>query len=418
MELGIKDLWKKAKTALNLGLILVSLNQGCISQKDTQNLKQPVAEATEISKEMPKRKLILDFQNPIENFEANSSLWFTANQIAGKGNDLLGIKCGLDENLLGRIALLSLDFYTDHITTITSHELSHIREGKESNIYSVKFELNSFDFTQNFPGRFKNTPTIEQDLREKIAGLNQNEYNSYILFKNNLDTLTFDNGITFLVTKFLDSYYNLSNRHKADEGDVKQYIALLNQKDINLSRKEYLAQTLIADLLSFYTYDSLSSIGNYLLTGERTTDVTPLNIGSTELTPPLINHYLTTNGSFYNITTVINPQGEHPLELSLGTDIDFIGDGNVDRLRFGGQYHQINLGKGKHAPKISPFVYCNFNKSFDPKGISLGTELAIPLTKSSYISIKADYDKNDILENRIKGKDNGFNITGNFTIDF
>ncbi len=154
------------------------------------------------------------------------------------------------------------------------------------------------------------------------------------------------------------------------------------------------------------TWDSAKSVWNYLSKGQRNTNMTTFKIRGTEITPPLINHYLTPEGSLYNATSFINPNGENPIELGVGIDADFIGDGEVDHLRLGGQYKNINIGK----IKVSPFAYINAARSdLDYNGFSVGAEASLPLSKNIGLRGKMEYNKDDILENTVKGKDNGFN---------
>lgn len=413
---------RMAKTVLLSTLVLGSLIFG-LKEAKAQQIKSPVTQTLNTQKEekiMPERKLILDFANPINNFEADSNAWCSTNQLFGKGSDLLGLKLRLDTNVFGRIALLGLDSYRSYWSQVASHELGHTRAARKYGDYTFNFEMNSFlDIGDNFPRYFKYYLTDEELIEERIAGLNQDEFNSYTLIRNNINDSTVDNEISFLLTKFWDVKYNLFSSESANRHDVKEYIRLLNKKGINLSKQEYLIQSVLADMLSMRTWGSFKSIFyNYLIKGERSVKPITFRFGKTDFTPPLISHYITPEGSFYNISSFINPNGENPIEVSIGTDIDFIGGGRVNHLRLGGQYNDIKLKEGEHAFMISPFAYLNTDKSFDYKGFSAGLEAKISITKTVKLRGKAEYNKNDMIENIVKGEDKGVNFVAGLDIKF
>lgn len=376
-------------------------------------LEEGTARADESSS--TERKFILDFVNPLDDFEANSKLKYSLNQLSGKGLDYLNNKADLDSGFIERFGVLALGAYLSEILELTSHEGSHIREGRRYGEYDYGFKLKSFtNFSRNFYLQFGYEPTDEQFIKERMSGLNQNEYNSYILFENSRNNLTFDNGLSFLLAKFWDVGYNVSSNESEDINDVKKYLWLLNKKDINLSKGSYLIQSLIADLLSVQTWDSAKSVFNYLKTGRKNLKPTIFKIRGVEFTPPLINHYLTSDGGFYNITSFINPNGDNSVRMSIGTDVNFIGEGEVNSLRLGVKYYGFRLGNSQRAPKVNPFVSFDFRT----KGYSIGTDTRIPIKDKIELTGKYEYNKNDTLENTVKGKNNGHGARLGFTYRF
>jgi hypothetical protein len=187
--------------------------------------------------------------------------------------------------------------------------------------------------------------------------------------------------------------------------DVDIYVLSLRNRGITLGKHEFLAQALIADLLSWHTWESILTITDYLKTGRRyrKTKVWRLG-GGHELTPPLISCYLTPLGTYYDISSFLNPTGPNPVEITLGTDVDFIGDGDVDRWRFGFKYFNL----GWQRARFHPFVYLNTTKSLRYEGISAGLETYLGLSPGCDLRIKLEYNDGDIVENTVKGKDKGF----------
>jgi len=408
---------------------------------------------------MPKRTIVLDMKNPLDTFEANSNAWYSLSQLAGKGNDLIGKKGKLDNYLLGRGALFVADYYFTAALEYYSHEIAHDFEFRKKGIKNGfnldsknmrnAFSLVHLDSYFNLPyPEYMQKPSSylrlyedeEAFFRNIVNGLNQDEFNAKTNWENSISKkyLDFCDATSFLATKFKDVSYvsgnfedrrpdqrnfsleefvqhNFNDEKKNLWRDDDLYTNYLYNKGINLSKKDYFKQALTADLLSVHTWDSMKGIWNYLLKGKRSTKTTLFEVGKTKITPPLINHYLTSNGSFYDATSVINPRGKNSVKLSLGIDADFIGEGEVNHLRFGGEYQNIDVGK----VKISPFIYVNTARSnLDYKGFSAGAKASLPVSKNVHLRSKVEYNQNDILENAVKGEENGFNFVAGIEKSF
>jgi len=88
-------------------------------------------------------------------------------------------------------------------------------------------------------------------------------------------------------------------------------------------------------------------------------EVSLKTLGERIYMPPLINLYLTPDGSFYNFTSFISPESDNLIELSIGSDLEYFWDGKVNTLRFGGKYNNLKLGR---KVGFSPFAYLNLNR--------------------------------------------------------
>ncbi|MBS3113874.1 hypothetical protein J4448_02110 [Candidatus Woesearchaeota archaeon] len=421
-----------------------------LERAQTPSLEEIAREKEEIQvRILPERRLVINFDNPVTNSESNTNAWYSAQQVIGKVSDHAGIDWGLDNNLLGRIGILGLQASLSEALNMSSHELAHTRTGKGYGPYKSSFSLKSIDWPRNFSKEFKYVPTLEQRLEEVVAGLNQDELNAFTLFRYSTlfgNKLNFDEGIAHLQSKFWDVLYNLRSREISGSecnpsqfyriGDVSAYICSLNMKGIDFSKKDHLVQALLADLLSAQTYDSFRAVYEYLRTGQRSIKPTVFEIKGIAMTPPLISHYLTSNGSFYDIISIMNPNGENPVELNFGMSVPvkskpvktlrIVSDKGKGfrveevsekyepqyHLRIGAEYHNIRLGKSENAPRISPFMYLTMR--YDPlrySGISAGTEFNVPISPRFELTGKADYSRNDIMENTVKGKNEGFNFS-------
>ena len=381
-----------------------------------------IANAEEIKTEnlMPERKIVLDMANPVTDVEANANAWLSANQFLGGLSDYLGIKKGLDNTLLGRIGLLGLNHTLSHHLTHTSHEFGHVRVGEEIGSYEWRFEPNSlFTPDDNWTKTLNTYPTNNQRMEKAVAGLNQNAYNAQVMFKNNKNQITPDNAASFLSTHSWGLWYNagLINSPPTQSNDVDNYIRLLNKKGIPTKKSDHLTQEVLAKALSIMPIlDNARAIYDYLKTGNRITKPTVWKWGETEFTPPLINLYLTPKGGFFNATSFVNPSGEHPIEMNIGMDADPIGKGEVNTLTVGGQYNNFKLINNF---MIHPHASIDLErKSLKPKGFSAGVGLELRISDNAAITTDIRYSEDDIMENTVKGKDNGYNIKTGVIYEF
>ncbi|MBN1644474.1 hypothetical protein JW851_00340 [Candidatus Woesearchaeota archaeon] len=423
----------------------------------------------------PERKTILNLaKSPLDDFSANSKIWYSINQGFGKISDELAGELNLDDHILGRIGQVAVFGYLNYATEYYSHELAHNYETRKKSLFSG-VGIDFSDWSMGVPKY--NSPayivrlydlfdifTTEKEEKEYLRtitnGLNQDELDAALVHRESVlkKNLSFDEAISYLIPKNLDLFYiilstkgglnyranykpinklqsnfepSIENqglwndidmylhhlhrkglyRQKAD--DPYNYLAFgwkegMTFKGIELSKKELFIQALIADALSVKTYDSTRALYKYIAKGERNTKPFTFKLGRTEITPPQITHLLTKEGSFYDTNAFFNIAGKILLETNLGTDVDFIGHGKARHLRTGGKLHMTEKGIN-----IRPFLYINSSRGriFKYKGISSGLELALGMPDSLEIIVGAGFNENDLIENDVKGKENGIDFT-------
>ncbi|MEK6884184.1 MAG: hypothetical protein AABY22_31430, partial [Nanoarchaeota archaeon] len=182
----IRKIRDKIKKICLAGIILGSTSLAFSQEPNALNLEP--------------RDFHLDFQNPVTNFEANSNLKYSIDQLVGKVSDYMASEGG-DSHIIPRLCQLPLIAHLGRISQRTSHELGHIRSGKEDGKYEWNGELYDFLLLEGYP-QAKYYPSLNKRIEIAAAGLNQDEYNAYIIARNNPARLSFDEGINFLNTKF------------------------------------------------------------------------------------------------------------------------------------------------------------------------------------------------------------------------
>ena len=392
---------------------------------------------------LPPRTLTLDFAGPLDSYDANSSAWLSVNEVFARGSDYLGIRQGLDENLLGRGLLTFGAYYFSvgprHYSHEVGHEFEFVRHGQDRH-----FRLDLSDWSAHWWPRYlqpsANYAVLSEDetLRLTAGGLNQDELNARNIWGHCMlkGSYGLHDAFAFLLPKFWDFRYILNvglddRRPGATElsmtafrayclandlwNDVDTYTLFLYNRNIDVTKRDYLKQVLAADLLSWHTWQSAAVIWNYVAHGRRTTSPAVLKLGeNTELSPPLVTHYLTPNGSFYDAAVFLNPRGRRPVLLSFGTHVDFIGDGEVDRLRLGVEFRNLRLGR----LSVAPFAYANFSTPLAYQGSYLGTELRVHAARVFELRASMGWSDNDMVENIVKGHEDGFRLRAGIDIRF
>lgn len=391
--------------------------------------------------ELSDRILILELSNPLKNYEANSNLFLSINQLSGRANDFLGMRINGDNYIWSRVLLLCGSWWLSVGESYYSHEIAHLfRVRKYGLICDVDIDMN--DWWSHLWPRYKalvwsyREMTDEDFLGVVVEGLNQWEFNSFnkwlLTVKQN--QLSLDDAVYFLVEKLWDIEYildvgfdDLTPRWKLNyiaflgycdvrnlRNDIDVYtIYLSNFKNIELKKPEYLAQTMLADFLSLHTWESTFLIIKYLFSGNRYSSPWKIEFNDNlKILPPIINLYATSKGGFFNSTSLIQVGKSHKIFLSFGWDADRVGGGEVDCFRLGVTYQDLNIARFSFAP----FFYINTTRSLKYKGASIGACVNFRINENILFRTKYEYNDNDIIENIVKNKDAGSLITSGFAI--
>ena len=402
---------------------LISTKGQVITSEVEKGTDQNIEEL-QTEKQLPRREFRLYAANPKDGFEANTAAWNTTNQLIGRASDYVGIVKGLDNDFSGRLGQTVLMSWLALGTTYVSHEVAHNYLGRWKGVDNLEFTFDQFTvfgFPAVVSNSYRGPKTWDEYIFQSVSGLNQNTYNAQELFSKNQTTIRFDEAISFLENTFILASYATSPDGDqraitgASFGDIAGYVEWLSRKGIQISSDDVLKEARIANLLSApLLIDNAITIGKYIKTGEREKEPFYLKLGSIETTFPLVSYYLTTEGGYYNITCIANPRTPSPIELNLGTGTDFLGSSQTDTLRLGGKYHHLKTP----YLSFSPYAFFNTDRNLKPKGFSVGTEVSVPIGKRKSIFLKIEYNKGDILENTIKGEEEGLNLSGGLEVLF
>lgn len=343
------------------------------------------------------RDFHIDLAHPTMNFDARSNLKYSLDQVTGKLSDLAGKKA-LDNSLTGRIAQLAVLGYSGAFTNFTTHELAHEEIGEKGGDYKNLTFQNALTFHSN--PQMNHKLSSNQRIRLSAAGPNQEEYSAFLIADRNNESMTFDQGYNFLFTKWNNFLYNLfmgNEKIRGNSSDFTEYAENLRDIGIHTSRDRILFHSFLSSALSPHSFFAGQSLYNYLVNGERSTEIPKIEIENLEFSYPLLSHYLGTRGALLDISSRVK-WADNRIDFSIGTDLDFLGGGKEDRLRFSasspieidehftitpyaalniqpsnGNYKGILLGVGGHC-KIGELL--NWRGVANTMGISLNAQIA------------------------------------------
>lgn len=346
--------------------------------------------------------------------ENNARIWWSCNQAFGWASLRLGA-AGADRYWSARagqfLGLAYLNLAVGHYT----HELGH-------EIHRKGWSISLADWGSPWPwprfnhGRYPAGTRlgIEERIAVTEAGLNLEEYDAYLAFKESTGSMSFDESMAFSFRKLsavtYDTYTGRSfGYHQPGmTGDVEGYTSLLREKGIPFTGKTVLLQAAVSDLLTFRLYEAWIGSWEYLRHGKRERANFAWRTGRWTLLPPLVNWYLTPRGGFYDLALFSDPPGPGYLETRLGWDSDFLGGGDVDRIRLGGAYSLTHrLGKPFEA-RCAPSAFATLRRSdAHPVGWIAGLETGLLIFERAEIATRLEYGRGDLVEHIAKSKAEG-----------
>jgi len=363
------------------------------------------------------RKLSIPFANPLKNLEANAQMYLTLTELSGFTTDYLNKKFHLDDSAFGRLTQTFFCLYSVGFWGYYSHETAHGEETLKFGAYSARVDFRDWSIlVPRYKSEISYYPTSKQLIKIVTAGLNQEEYEAFLVNQMTIKQVSFDRGLSFLFRKFSTATYDIYSSTKIDvvkEGDVGIYSAELKNSGIKLSARDISLQSALSAVFSFKTYDSLHAVYNYLWHGKRSTDSTIIRFKGYEFTPPLIQYVMTERGGFFNLTSALLNK-KSSMDISLGTDLGS-WTGDVDNIRFGFKMNElISLG----PVEISPFGYINLKRTkVEHNGSLVGTELFWKINKNFGLNVRIAYSDNDIME-EARGNENGLIINSALSFSF
>lgn len=415
-------------------VIALSFPAACGSSAATDTTKEASANAGT-------RNLLLPFDNPLKDHEANTMVWNSFYDLSTSGGDWLACRYNIINNIPGRVLHLLFIDYMALASKYYSHEIAHCFTNKHSHRFWMDFSDWSFgvpkfveyDFEDWWDidgwNYYQTHPDDRTILRWLLlgneAGLYQNRFNTWVRTRDSAtDGLTtLSDGVLVLSNQiveakyiikygddpYLDPEYGFLVRENLN--DVTAYFYYMDELGAQISKDTWLACSVTSVLASGQTWNSARAIYGYIIHGDERTENIEFALGERlRMAPPNFYLFPSVRGLYVESETFLRNllRDGDGFFLSLGSGLDALGlknTGPVDRLRFGGLYHSVHL---PFSTGLQPFLYLDFTNGFKQTGYSIGAVVETPTYNRFYLTTSIDFSRNDMIRQVIMNREEGF----------
>ena len=371
---------------------------------------------------LPSRQLRLTYPGkgePWYTYDSLVDLADSATQAAGGLSDFVGQKTGADEKTLGPTFQLIPLLWLDIGIIYYSHELAHGQRilylGLDPDFH-LEYDFSRALWPELRKERIKEIhpeATRQDRIFSNIGPVNWHEFYATTLARRMAlsGRLTFDEGMLYsLMLAPADFIYLITTPLQVDlfgieKGDIRNYLAILEEGDVSISEREFGLRSGLAAALSLQTWVGLFALGRFLARGTRETEMPALTLGETSVYPPhfsLLGHW---EGLWL--------AGELPIKR--GKNVLFLYGGrdllsNMDRFRFGAAYFALGPFT-RFQLELVPSLYLDWPEKSLAKisrgevGVSSALKLRVPLQKDrAYVELEPQLAHKDVIENEIKAR--------------
>ena len=386
--------------------------------------------------------LLVPYDNPLKDHEANTMVWNSAYDLSTWSVDWLAEGFGWNNFLLGRV--LHIYYGTDYLAYATnyySHEIAHYFTNKNSPRFWIDLsdwhrgvpEFKSYEFYDMwdidqwalYQTNPKDPKILNWLLLTREAGLCQNRFNAKYRahYSATAGLTTMSDGVFFCRNQIDEAEYITRwgdtpvDKEKAawevlgDLNDVTAYVYFMDLLGSDISRDAWLACSVASVLASGQTWNSVRAIFNFIFHGDEGVENIEFGLGkSLRMAPPNFYLFPSVRGLYVESETYFRNllRDGDGFFLSLGAGLDALGlenTGPVNRLRIGGQYQSISL---PYSIEVQPFLNLDFTNGFKQTGYSIGSVVEVPVNKRFFVTTKIQYSRNDMIQQVIMHRKEGF----------
>ena len=263
--------------------------------------------------------------------------------------------------------------------------------------------------------------THDERCLAHAAGMCQNELEAGAAWRSHLlrNNMFFDEGLTHFIPQIANSFYSLSSF--ATGGDPENYIELVGSHEavdfptptgtyqtIHYDLGDFQAYSMLADILSFSTWESAYSVLDYIINGSLSHKPFRFDLGAIDIFPPNFRMLPSTEGIYLDAEVPIGFDDNRMLFANIGSGVDNLGDsGRGNWIRFGAKYHSIRFRHDDFSVDISPFTYLNIDNEGRYLGHAIGFEGSLNLGSDFAFHTELAHNNNDMIENLVKYREDG-----------
>jgi hypothetical protein len=263
------------------------------------------------------------------NVEVVEALAFSAGELFGKFDDYLGVDLGWDYEPHARLGLVFASVYKAWAITYYSHEFGHARDGIGC---TPSLSLDWDDWGPGVPAARDEPCPVDDRIRIRIGGLNQQQWNAQSLYRrtSSTGTVTYDQGISYIMNQMADVAYMMISLGYG--GDVDSYRAEAARQGLRITAGTWITAAVVSAALSLRTWESLYTALQYPFEGRRSREVAHASLGGIRVYPPDFSVYAHQGGIYVQAEMLVSEP------LGSGSRLLLEGGGTVqgDRKGHGG----------------------------------------------------------------------------------
>jgi len=413
------------KNILIAGMTLAALLSGTKEARAEDYLSGPRLEEKVSGREYEKQEIIkqpskfspkidINLRDPRKDSEANTKIKNSLINLLGEPIGSLGKKTedSVEQPYLKKVPRfieLGLHALNSTFFEVISHEYGHYRAGEKTGAENIHAHI-GFPLLERSWCRYGNLndDSLNGKLERTIGGPNQDSINILNSFTNSqVNKNELYNSVDRIITHLGQNIYLQKSKEGID--DYKKIERILNEKGYDISLNEMRKNNTALNFLNPTNWRDTYNLLKFLKEGKRDLDNIQIGQGNLKFGLPSLSHFFTVDGELATLTEFIKYK-KTPIEFSFSRDLDFTQEkAGVNIIRIGGKLYEVPL---TNRVNISPYVNLNFGRSnLNSNGANVGTEIEMKISDNFSLTGKLEYNKDDILESRIKGKDNGVYAT-------
>jgi hypothetical protein len=353
-------------------------------------------------------ELLLPAANPAASADANRCAYITCARLSGKGVELLSDEIGIASYGLGRVAEVGTTLTLDSLFYAISHELAHKRSANEVGIRTtVDIKPFRYGLLSSGDTEFQYVPpdvTLAERAMVSAAGVNQGQLNATETWRRTRNGACVTDDISYIYNRL--ALVAQGWRFDTRDNDISHYVTFLNTQGLNVSHDTLKRNSVAMSILDVPLWEAFCHLSDFLIEGRRRHEPFRVDLGNGwSLHPPHVESYLAGQGEFVNATASLSSDGGFWVHLSLGSDLDATQKLALLDLRRAGIWVVIPAG----PVTVSPFVAIDTDSRLhDCRGRAIGSELRVPLFEQVGIEATVMNARNDLIENTIKDRRNGW----------
>jgi hypothetical protein len=262
-----------------------------------------------------------------------------------------------------------------------------------------------------------------EDQWRATSGINVEEWEARLLFERSGDGIAWDDALAFSFRKLSAATYQVytgevfGSFQGVGTSDPHQYWLNLRENGIKAGISDWYMPAILSDALTLRLWESLWMDFQFLNGGPRVQRPFRWDLGGGwSVTPPLVQVAYTPTGAYNEILLPVSAPGGWNLALAMGRDADWMGAGELNTSRMGLEAELPAMGTSTIS--LRPDLGGAMTMDRKPMKLRGGTASSGLEFRwgSQEIDLKARWSKNDLEQNAVHHRDNGWDLRSSYAL--